>query len=108
MRQEEFESWQPADHTFHQNAHRAAANEDEDEEDVPDGPKEWRPPKVNHDLVVQRLVASKAVSEQHKARLEEEMYGKLGQPNVGRPPGVEPQPGRASHPRGALRQPPRV
>ena len=39
MRQEGFESWQPADHTFHPNAHRAAANEDEDEEDVPDGPK---------------------------------------------------------------------
>ena len=92
MRQEEFESWQPADHTFHPNAHRAAANEDEDEEDVPDGPKEWRPPKVNHDLVVQRLVASKAVSEQHKARLEEEMYGKLGQPNMGRPPALNRNP----------------
>lgn len=93
MRQEEFESWQPADHTFHPNAHRAAANEDDDEEGVPGEPKEWRPPKVNHDLVVQRLVASKAVSEQHKARLEEEMYGKLGQPNVGRAPAVDRNPG---------------
>ena len=58
----------------------------------PRRPKEGGTPKRNHDLVVQRLVASKAVSEQHKARLERRCYGKLGQPNVGRPPALNRNP----------------
>ena len=86
MRQEEYEAWKAQEHTFHPNAHRAAeeqaAGGGGDSENA--GP--FHAPTVNHDRVVQRLQASAVRSEQHRERLADEMYGKLGKPQTGRAP----------------------
>lgn len=109
MRQEEYEAWQPPDHTFHPNAHRSAAhhtggphslsssmdggaslqswNLDGELPPRPVGQNDaWAPPVVNHAAVVERLVASQRRSQQHKERLADEIYGRFGRPQVGRAP----------------------
>ena len=90
MRQEEYEAWKAQEHTFHPNAHRvveelAAGGDGGDSENNP-GPGPFHAPAVNHDRVVQRLQASAVRSEQHRERLADEMYGKLGKPQTGRAP----------------------
>ena len=57
-----------------------------DAEDDFQNPSPFNAPTVNHDRVVQRLQASAVRSEQHRERLADEMYGKLGKPQTGRAP----------------------
>jgi hypothetical protein len=113
MRREEFESWIPADHTFHPNAHRLPPHPtDAQSGDGSASLSGWTPrgepslngslppwtvagsdggasgfhaPKVNHAAVVERLVASKKRSEEHVERLHAELYGPLFTPNADKP-----------------------
>ena len=86
MRQEEYEAWKASEHTFYPNAHRVVEEAGVDAEDDFQNPSPFNAPTVNHDRVVQRLQASAVRSEQHRERLADEMYGKLGKPQTGRAP----------------------
>ena len=89
MRQEEYEAWKASEHTFYPNAHRVVEEAGEggvDAENDFQNPSPFNAPTVNHDRVVQRLQASAVRSEQHRERLADEMYGKLGKPQTGRAP----------------------
>ena len=86
MRQEEYEAWKASEHTFYPNAHRVVEEGGVDAEDDFQNPSPFNAPTVNHDRVVQRLQASAVRSEQHRERLADEMYGKLGKPQTGRAP----------------------